>query len=347
MWVLLNTPFERFFSSGLYIKETLEKIIMSIKKLCHLIFYPVFILAINLGLQDKLQSAFLDNNGFDLSNSSIDVSEINHGGPAKDGIPAIDKPKFIHANQASYLEPTDRVLGLSLSSKSKAYPIKILNYHEIVNDFFDKKAVVITYCPLCGSGTAYSSQVNGINTTFGVSGLLYNSDVLLYDRETESLWSQLLSRAISGSQKGTSLEMLPLNHTSWQDWQKKYPETMVLSNQTGFDRDYSRSPYGNYNQDESLYFPINQLNKDYHPKENVIGLIFNGKTKVYPFAELSKVKTPFNDAIGKHTITVVFDAKNRTGKILDSNQNEIPSITSFWFAWLAFYPDSDVFKADN
>lgn len=320
---------------------------MSKKNLGRLIFYPVFILVISLVFKNQLLAAFLGNNGFDLSNSSIDVSEIHHGGPAKDDIPAIDKPKFIHANQASYLAPTDRVLGLSLGGKSKAYPIKILNYHEIVNDFFDKKAVVITYCPLCGSGTAYSSQINGINTTFGVSGLLYNSDVLLYDRETESLWSQLLSRAISGSQKETSLEMLPLNHTSWQDWQKQYPETMVLSNQTGFNRDYSRSPYGNYNQDESLYFPVSQLNKDYHPKESVIGLSFDGKTKVYPFAELSKVKTPFNDAIGKHTITVVFDAKNRTGKILDSNKKEIPSITSFWFAWLAFYPDSEVFKADN
>lgn len=320
---------------------------MTIKTLGRLIFYPVFFIAISLVFKQQFVSAFQEHNGFDLSDSLIDIDEIHHGGPAKDGIPAIDHPVFVSADNVLYLLPDDRILGLNLRGVAKAYPVKILNYHEIVNDFFTDKAVVITYCPLCGSGIAYSSQINGKNTTFGVSGLLYNSDVLLYDRETNSLWSQLLSRAISGSQKGTALDMLPLTHTSWQDWYERFPNSLVLSNKTGFQRDYNRSPYGNYEKSKSLYFPVKTMNYDYHPKEYVLGLKIDGKTKVYPFAELAKVQSPYQDKLGEHRLTVFFDAQNRTGKIMDINKREIPTVTSFWFAWMAFYPQSKVFKASN
>jgi hypothetical protein len=312
-----------------------------------LIVYPVLLIAISIVFKDQLVSALTQNNGFDLSGSLIDSNEIHHGGPAKDGIPAIDKPVFIAARQADYLHNEDMVLGLAINGIAKAYPIKILNYHEIVNDFFLKQAVVISYCPLCGSGIGYSANIEGLNTTFGVSGLLYNSDVLLYDRETNSLWSQLLSKAISGERKGIELDMLPVNHTTWQGWKKQYPDTVVLSDKTGFDRNYSRTPYGNYDKSQSLYFPISQLNKDYHPKEYVLGLKLSGKTKVYPFAELSKIKSPYKDSFAGKNVTIVFDAENRTGKIFDGDQNEIPIVTSFWFAWMAFYPESVVFKASD
>ncbi len=312
-----------------------------------LIIYPLLLVIISIVFKDQIVSALTQYNGFDLSNSLINVKEIHHGGPAKDGIPAIDKPVFIYAQQAYYLNNDDRILGLSINGLAKAYPIKILNYHEIVNDFFLQKAVVITYCPLCGSGIGYFADIKGNNTTFGVSGLLYNSDVLLYDRETNSLWSQLLSKAISGKRKGTELEMLAVNHTTWQDWKKQYPNTLVLSDKTGFDRDYSRTPYGSYDQSRSLYFPVNQLNRDYHPKEYDLGLKLSDKTKVYPFAELSKIKSPYNDSFAGSEITIVFDAENRTGKIFDEKQNELPIVTSFWFAWMAFYPESEIFKADR
>lgn len=312
-----------------------------------LIIYPLLLVIMSIVFKDQIVSALTQNNGFDLSNSLIKVKEIHHGGPAKDGIPAIDKPVFISAEQADYLKNDDRILGLSINGISKAYPVRILNYHEIINDFFLQKAVVITYCPLCGSGIAYSAEINGKNTTFGVSGLLYNSDVLLYDRETDSLWSQLLSKAISGKRKGTELEMLAVSHTSWQAWKKQYPNTLVLSDKTGFDRDYSHTPYGSYDQSRSLYFPVKQLNTDYHPKEYVIGLKLSGKTKVYPFAELSKIKSPYKDSFAGSDITIVFDAKNRTGKIFDKKQNEIPTVTSFWFAWMAFYPESEIFKTKD
>ncbi|MDX2506862.1 MAG: DUF3179 domain-containing protein [Gammaproteobacteria bacterium] len=309
-----------------------------------LFFYLIFLIAISFIFKEQLLAAFTQNNGFDLSDSLINVQEIHHGGPAKDGIPAIDRPIYISAAQATSLMPEDRILGLSINGIAKAYPIKILNYHEIVNDFFHDQPVVITYCPLCGSGVAYSAHINNINTTFGVSGLLYNSDVLLYDRETESLWSQLLSKAISGKQKGTELDMLALTHTSWQDWHKQYPDTLVLSEKTGFNRDYAHSPYGGYEKSRSLYFPVKRLNTQYHPKEYVIGLKIAGQSKVYPFAELAKIQSPHKDVFARHEIIVLFDAKNRTGKILDNNHKEIPTTISFWFAWMAFYPESVIFK---
>lgn len=312
-----------------------------------LIVYPVLILITSVFFKEQIISALTQNNGFDLSDSLININEIHHGGPARDGIPAIDKPVFITASQAAYLHDDDRILGLSINGEAKAYPIKILNYHEIVNDFIAQQAVVITYCPLCGSGIAYSANINGKNTTFGVSGLLYNSDVLLYDRETQSLWSQLLAKAVSGTQKGRELSMLALTHTRWRDWKTQHPATLVLSEQTGFKRNYSRTPYGDYDRSQSLYFPVNNLNKDYHPKEYVLGLKLSGKTKVYPFAELAKVKSPYRETVYGRNITIKFDAENRTGQIFDEKGIEIPVVTSFWFAWMAFYPESKVFKISD
>jgi len=283
-------------------------------------------------------------NGFDLSNTSIDAAKIRHGGPAKDGIPAIDRPKFISAADASFLQDNDRVLGLSINGISKAYPIRILNYHEIVNDFLADKAVAITYCPLCGSGMAFDANIKDENTTFGVSGLLYNSDVLLYDRQTQSLWSQLLAEAISGKHNGARLKPLVITHTSWSDWSRQYPDTLVLSTETGYRRDYTKSPYNGYDKSRSLYFPVETLNQQYHPKEYVVGLSIQGRYKVYPFAELAKRPSPIKDNFMGQTLTVIFDAQHRTAKILDKDNKELASTMSFWFAWMAFYPDSVVFQ---
>jgi hypothetical protein len=130
-------------------------------------------------------------NGFILDEPLIPAGAIEKGGPPRDGIPSIDSPLFVAASEASFLDPEDRVLGITQGGKSKAYPVKILNWHEIVNDWLNQQPVVVTYCPLCGSGIAFSAMVGGRRLSFGVSGLLYNSDVLLYDRQTGSLWSQI------------------------------------------------------------------------------------------------------------------------------------------------------------
>jgi hypothetical protein len=156
-------------------------------------------------------------NGFNLESTSIPMDEIRRGGPPRDGIPSIDNPIFVSAGEAKYPDDSDRDLGVAINNLAKAYPIGIMNYHEIVNDYFNSTAVVVTYCPLCGSGIAFYSKVEDKTHTFGVSGLLYNSDVILYDRETESLWSQLMHEAVSGPLKGSKLRIIPTANTTWQE----------------------------------------------------------------------------------------------------------------------------------
>jgi hypothetical protein len=158
----------------------------------------------------------LEKNGFEIRRPLVPRDEIVQGGPPRDGIPALDEPDSVEAGDARFLKPDDRILGISLRGAARAYPIRILNYHEVVNDRIGTEPVVITYCPLCGSGMAFSSEVGGRLLTFGVSGLLYNSDVLLFDRQTESLWSQLRKQAVTGPLKGQELEMLPVAHTAWR-----------------------------------------------------------------------------------------------------------------------------------
>lgn len=286
-------------------------------------------------------------NGFDLSNAVLPVEQIMRGGPPKDGIPAISNPKLVGADQASHVSANDRIVGISIDGVSKAYPISILNWHEIVNDRINDQSYAITYCPLCGTAVAFDANIDGRVTEFGVSGLLYNSDVLLYDRNTESLWSQIYASSISGEMVGKKLKMIPISHTSWQDWRSKHPDTLVLSDDTGYSRDYARDPYSGYETSPALYFSVNnRAPETYHPKELVVGLEVDGVYKAYPFIELEKYgQSKFSDDVNGQTITVSWDGKNRAVNLSDSSGKDIAGIQGFWFAWFAFHPDTEVFRA--
>jgi len=301
----------------------------------HIWFLALIILQLNSKAQNK--------NGFDISNSILPKSEIKGGGPPKDGIPSIDLPNFLNT-QESPLSPQDRVLGVYLNGIAKAYPIKILNYHEIVNDYFNEKPVVITYCPLCGSGLAFDAKIKNKPATFGVSGLLYNSDVLLYDRETESLWSQLLYRAVSGPMVGASLQIIPIEMTTWKDWKESYPNTLVLSEETGFYRNYNQNPYPGYDTSSQLYFSVNHTDDRFQAKETIIGIEIGHTFKAYPFSELEKVgDSILMDTLQGKTLKIKYSSTSKSAVILDLQDNILPSVTSFWFAWMAFHPDSEVY----
>jgi hypothetical protein len=285
-------------------------------------------------------------NGFDLKNSLIPAKDILQGGPPRDGIPSIEKPIFVAANAAKFMQPSDRVIGITIKGESRAYPINILNWHEIVNDQVQGVPVSVTYCPLCGTGIVYQSFVRGQVLKFGVSGLLYNSDVLLYDRQTETLWSQILSKAVNGPLKGQKLTMVSSSQTSWSSWLKKHPNTKVLSTNTGFDRDYRRSPYGDYEKNTRTFFPVNARSRAYHPKERVLGITINGKHKAYPFVELGKLgTTSLRDNFQGQNLLINFDIQNRDGKVLGANGRPLELVNSFWFAWYAFHEDTEIFKA--
>lgn len=285
-------------------------------------------------------------NGFALDDALIPVDEIKKGGPPRDGIPSLDDPEFVVADDAAYLEGRDRVLGISINGVARAYPIRILNYHEIVNDVVGGTAVAITYCPLCGTGAAFDATFNDRGYEFGVSGLLYNSDVLMYDRNTGSLWSQLMLQAVTGPMKGTRLQQLPLSHTSWEDWLERHPETQVLSNKTGYSRNYKVDPYPNYGKSGKLYFPVAHSNNKYRRKEIVMGLEVNGRFKAYPFKELEKGVAAFEDELVGEEFSIEFDAEHQTARIVRVDGSEIPTTMAFWFAWYAFHPETEIYEAE-
>ncbi|MEN8170860.1 MAG: DUF3179 domain-containing protein [Pseudomonadota bacterium] len=304
----------------------------------------VVALSVSWPLLMKAVNSASPDNGFDLSNSLLPVEQIFHGGPPRDGIPALTNPRFIPSAEADFLSPDARVMGIERNGERRAYPIRILNYHEIVNDRVGGEGVVISYCPLCGTGMVFSATVAGKARQFGVSGLLYNSDVLLYDRGSESLWSQIMGQAISGPLAGTRLHSIPVHHTTWELWQEEGPST-VLSLDTGYKRDYSSSPYGNYDSSEAIYFPVSARSRQYHPKERVLGIELGGEVKAYPFAELAQRKSPLHDTIAGKEVVIHFDAVARSGRIFDATGKELSSLNAFWFAWFTFHPQTAIFKA--
>lgn len=282
-------------------------------------------------------------NGFDVSDALIPRSEIMSGGPPRDGIPALTDPAFESAAAAG-LAPDDRVLGLARNGIAKAYPLSIMTWHEIVNDRFDAEPVVVTYCPLCFTGMAFGAALDGRRHDFGVSGLLYNSDVLMYDRQTESLWSQLRREAISGPHKGRRLEQLPMLNTSWADWLARHPDTLVLSRDTGHRRDYGQNPYAGYEASPQVMFPVRFRAEGYHPKERVLGVTLAGKSRAWPFMELARGEATFADRLGDQELVVHFDPVHASAEVRTAQGEALPSTIAYWFAWYAFHPDTEVYR---
>ena len=284
-------------------------------------------------------------NGFDLNGSLIPTGEIKRGGPPRDGIPSIDKPQFIYEEEAKKALPHDtRAIIVEHKNVLKAYPIPILNWHEIVNDEIAGIPIVITYCPLCGTGIVFHSKFSDKILKFGVSGLLYQSDVLLYDRSTESLWSQLMRQSISGKMKGQKLSILPTKIVPLFDFLKMHPNTKILSTKTGSRRDYKRSPYGDYSSSGSLYFPVNNLDKTVHIKTWSLLIEYRNNHLIVPISELKNNMRERSFSLGNMKVKVKFDKKT-SSLFCSDNVTSVTCITGFYFALKAFYPQSRVYLA--
>ncbi len=292
----------------------------------------------------QLSQALEAYNGFDVENSIVPKNEIFSGGPPKDGIPAILKPKFESPKDSGWLKDDDLVTGVSINGETRAYPLRILVWHEAVNDTVGAQPILVSYCPLCGSTLVFSRNIDDDTFSFGISGLLYQSDVLFYDHKTESLWSQLEMKSIAGKMVGTRLEVLPSTLSTWREWKKAHPDTLVLSRDTGYSRDYSTMPYAGYEQSTATMFPVNHSSNRYHPKEKVLVVLVDGDAKAYPFSELKNAEAPLSDKIGNTDVKILFgDGDYVTAT--DSNGNPIESFVSYWFAWYTFRPETDVYKA--
>lgn len=282
-------------------------------------------------------------NGFSMEDLLVPANKIKQGGPERDGIPALFSPRFVVAADVNDLDAQDRVLGITYAGVTKAYPLRILNYHEIVNDRFNTTPVAITFCPLCGSGIAFFAEAGGRTRRFGVSGLLYNSDVLMYDRETDSLWSQIMGQAISGPAKGTTLKPLPVRHTTWRDWRTRHPDTLVLVPPPQSRHNYNIDPYAGYADSNKIWFPVAHTDRRYKKKAVIIGAKIGEVTKAWPFENLPASRRRIDDTIGALAVVVEYDLQAQAGRILDAGGRELPSFTVYWFAWIAFHPDTEVY----
>ncbi len=283
-------------------------------------------------------------NGFDLAGASVPAEEILAGGPPRDGIPALDEPRSVAPEQETWDEDV-LVLGVALGGEARAYPVPILNWHELVNDRLGGRAILVSWCPLCGTGMVFDREPvpEGGELHFGVSGLLYRSDVLMFDRETESLWSQISSTAISGPSRGRRLVLLRSRLEPLGVWRRRHPDTTVLSRQTGYRRDYDRSPYGKYSVSTQLYVPM-EPDPRYHPKMPTLGLRApSGAARAYPAAELQRAGGEVREEFAGRAVRVSYDEEQQ---IFDFEAPPpLEAIEAYWFAWAAFHPDTTVFRS--
>ncbi len=299
----------------------------------------------------------------------IELSELLPGGPPKDGIPALDNLQFDRKDTTPFSKD-ELILGVVLNGEAKAYPYGILNWHEIVNDTVGGVDVTITYCPLCDTGITFERVVNGRVTTFGVSGKLYQSCLVMYDRLTDSLWSQPWGLGILGEETNTVLRRFPTYKTTLGSWLKQYPESRILSADTGYSRDYLRYPYGTYYTDSSLIFPTrNSRMVGGHIKE-ILYIIwegddkalfnrFSGKSLAFSFEDVKKeslISRPF----GNNYALAFFDQRISAVRVFEtpkavrevkgemvvftdggemglSHLKEIPTTASFAFVYPAFF----------
>jgi hypothetical protein len=281
--------------------------------------------------------------GFDLSRHSVPTEQIISGGPPKDGIPALLSPEFIPAAQASFLDDSDRVLGLVIRGEARAYPLRILDWHELVDDVVGSRAVAVTFCPLTRSGIVYDRRLGAASLTFGVSGMLYQSNLLMYDKSTESLWSQLGGEAIAGPMTGARLEALPSVETTWGEWRREHPDTRVLSTNTGFQREYGKNPYAKYEASSPLMFPVTNLDSRLPPKTPVFGVTTKDDSEAFLVSALSAGQAPVHVRIGNSDVTVRYDRRGDAALVEIDGRPAVATRT-YWFAWSAFHPKTVIWR---
>ena len=270
--------------------------------------------------------------------------ELISGCPFKDCIPSIDEPKFEGIKKADdWLEDDNVVFVLSYKNEVRAYPQRILNRHEIVNDEVGGTPVAITFCPLCGSALAFERTLENEVLEFGVSGKLHNSDLVMYDRQTESLWQQITGEAIVGKLIGKKLSQISMGTMLWSQFKETYDKGQILSRNTGRSKStYDIYPYGNYEEDASVTFPVEGgVDTTIHPKTVVFGIEVGGGSKAYPISKLEKELT-IRDRVGGVSVEIRYDGGNVNARRLD-NGSKLAETRLFWFAWKAFYPNTELY----
>jgi len=277
--------------------------------------------------------------GFDESTpASIDTEELYQGCPRRDCIPSIDTPEYESVDAADqWLADEALVMTIAIEGDARAFPVQILDRHEIVNDTIGGRPVAVTWCPLCGSGVTFDRRIDGEVVEFGVSGLLHGSDLVMYDRASESLWQQITGEAIMGPKLGATLEMLPLGFSEWGEWSQSHPEGLVLERPAKWGIDYARRPYGDYDESDSLMFPAENRDFSVHPKTVVYGFDFAGDKLAVMEDSLDddEMKLDFRG----RSLTI---ARQADGTVVaeDGEDGRWTATRLFWFAWYNFNPET-------
>ena len=335
----------------------------------------------------------------------IDLDDLLTGGPPPDGIPAIDDPRFDVVADVDWLEDDEPLLSLTLDGETRGYPLRVMTWHEIVNDVVGDVPVALTYCPLCNSGVAFERTVEGEVTTFGVSGFLYADNLVMYDRASESLWPQLTGVASVGTRTGVALESIPVGTVGWEQFREAHPDALVLTRETGFERDYGRNPYPGYDEPGSQpFFPLpgdpDEADDRLGPKTRIVGLgaaadalaitrdlvaeqgvvevdVDGTPVTVWHLAGQTSALDTERLADGGEIGTVAtYDARldGRTlvfsrdddgdisdgsgstwnafgtavsGPLAGAQLEAVAHLDTFWFAWVAFQPETAIVGADS
>lgn len=280
-----------------------------------------------LQLIDEDFGRFLGDERALPENLDIRLEEITWGGVQVDGIPSLDNPDRIPAAEADYLKDDDLVFGVEIAGDARAYPLRIMGWHEMFNEVIGGVPVALAYCTLCGSGILFETHVEGREKpfVFGSSGLLYRSNKLMFDRETDSLWNQFTGQPVSGPLKdsGIELKIRPVAITTWAAWRQRHPQTTVLSLETGYRRDYgSGVVYRDYFSSPDLMFPTLVRNEQMvKRKDYVFGIREPGAAKAWPLTAFAGGKV-INDKVGERAVVLVGDAATRTVRAYDRGEAE-------------------------
>jgi Protein of unknown function (DUF3179) len=269
----------------------------------------------------------------DFSRHTVQLEEIESGGPPKDGIPAIDRPRFNSARMASqWLDPREPVIAVEIAgAPARAYPLSILIWHEIVNDRAGGVPIAVTFCPLCNASIVFDRRVMDEVLDFGTTGKLRHSDLVMYDRQTQSWWQQFTGTGIVGRFAGARLRQIASQIVAFQDFRDAHPEGRVLSRATGFDRPYGRNPYGGYDRiDQSPFLLGREPDPRLPPMERVIAVSTGGTQRIYPFSALAHSPV-INDVVGGEPVVIL--SRGGTLSVLDADviraSRRVPSANAF------------------
>ena len=290
----------------------------------------------------------------DFERRAVPLSEFERGGPGKDGIPAIDEPRFVSVEEVDFLQPKEPVIEVERAGDARAYPIQILVWHEIVNDSVGGVPLAVTFCPLCNTAIAFDRRLDGRTLDFGTTGNLRSSDLVMYDRQTESWWQQFGGRALVGELTGERLEQIPARVVAWHEFQQAHPNGKVLSRETGHSRRYGENPYTGYDDVDSPPFfrTANPDDKRLPPKERVVFIERGSEAVAVPFSTLQRQKQIRLEVGGRSLVvrwragvasslesTSVADGRDVGAAEVREGERLVAFDEPFWFAVAAFRPN--------